>query len=77
MVHLAGVGDLAPVFEKSAAELKLKQKLLKCKSTIEITIMNVRILNKLDQLSELTATAIDHNIDKYAYKNTDTFIAKI
>ena len=34
----AEVRDLAPVYEKSATELKLKQKLLKCKSTIQIAI---------------------------------------
>ena len=33
----AEVGALASVFEKSATELKLKQKLLKCKQTIQIT----------------------------------------
>ena len=31
----ANVGALASVFKKSAAELKLKQKLLKCKHTIQ------------------------------------------
>ena len=47
------VGALVPVFEKSATELKQKQKLLKCKSTIQIAT-----------LLDLTASAIDHNIDK-------------
>ena len=74
----AEVGALAPVVEKSATELKLKQKLLKCKSTIQIATFNVRTLNRIGQLLELTASAIDHNIDMiYIYKNTDTFIAKI
>ncbi len=36
------VGALDPVFEKSATELKQKQKLLKCKSTIQIVTFNVR-----------------------------------
>ena len=74
----AEVGALVPVFEKSATELKLKQKLLKCKSTIQIATFNVRNLNVIGRLPELTASAIDHNIDILcAYKNTDTSIAKI
>ena len=36
--HPEEAGALAPVFEKSATELKLKQKLLKCKSTIQSDI---------------------------------------
>ena len=62
-VRPAEVGALTPVFEKLATELKLKQKLLKCKSTIQITKFNVRTLNRIGQLPELTASAIDHNID--------------
>ena len=54
-------GALAPVFEKSATELK--QKLLKCKWTIQIATFNVRTFNRIRQLPELTASAIDHNID--------------
>ena len=46
----AEVGALAPVFEKSAAELKLKQKLLKCKRTIQLVTFNVRTLNRIGQL---------------------------
>ena len=57
------VGALASVFKKSATELKLKQKLLECKRTIQIVTFNVRTLNRIRQLSELTASAIDHNID--------------
>ena len=49
--------------QKSAAELKLKQKYLKCKSTIQISTFNVRTFNRIGQLLELTASAIDHNID--------------
>ena len=63
-------------FEKSASELKLKQKLLKCKHTIQIETFNVRTLNRISQLPKLTASVIDHNIE-YVYKNTDTFIVKI
>ena len=55
------IGALAPVFEKSATVLKLKPKLLKCKSIIQIVTFNIRILNEIGQL--LTASAIDHNID--------------
>ena len=51
------------MFKKSATQLKLKQKLLKCKCIIQIVTFNVRTLNRLGQLLELTATAIDHNID--------------
>ena len=54
--HLAEVGALASVFEKSAIELK--QKLLKCKQTIHIATFNVRTLNKIGQLPELTALDI-------------------
>ena len=59
----AEVGALTPMFEKSAIELKLKQKLLKCKSTIQIVTFNVRTLNRIGQLSELTASPTDLNID--------------
>ena len=59
----AEVGALARVFEKSATELKLKQNLLKCKRTIQIATFNIRTLNRIGQLPELTVSAIDHNID--------------
>ena len=54
-----------PVFEKSATELKHKhwQNLPKCKSTIQIATFNVRTLNRIGQLPELTASAIDHDIE--------------
>ena len=60
-VHPAEVGALTPVFEKSATELKLKQKLLKYKRARQIATFNVRTLNKIGQLPELTASAVDHN----------------
>ena len=60
--HPAEVEALASVFEKSATELK-QQKLLKCKQTIQIVTFNVRTLNKIGQLSELNASAVEHNID--------------
>ena len=50
------------MFEKSATELK-KQKLLKCKQTIQIATFNVRTLNRIGQLPELTASAVKHRID--------------
>ena len=59
----AEFGALAFVFEKSALELKLKQTLLKCKRTIQIVTFNFRTLNRIRQLPELTALAIDHNVD--------------
>ena len=58
----AEVGALASVFEKSATELK-QQKLLKCKQTIQIATFNVRTLNRIGQLPEQTASAIEHKID--------------
>ena len=61
--HTAEVGALTPVFEKSATKLKLKQKLLKCKSTMQIATFKVRTLNRNGQLPELTASAIYHNIE--------------
>ena len=58
----AEVGALASVFEKSATELK-QQKLPKCKQTIQIAIFNLRTLNRIGQLPELTASAVEHKID--------------
>ena len=55
--RLAGVRALALGFDKSATEFKLKQKLRKCKRTIQITTFNIRTLNRIGQLS-----AIYHNI---------------
>ena len=72
----AEVGALASVFEKSATELKHKQKLLKCKQTIQIATFNVRTLNRIGQLSELTASAVEHKIDIIC-KSTDTRTPKI
>ena len=59
--HPAEVGALASVFEKSATGLN--QKLLKCKQTIQIATFNVRPLNRIGQLPELTASAVEHKID--------------
>ena len=44
------------------SELK-QQKLLKCKQTIQIVTFNVRTLNRIGQLPELTASALEHKID--------------
>ena len=57
----AEVGAQASVFEKSATELK-QQKLLKCKQAIQIATFNVRTLNRIGQLPELTASAVEHNM---------------
>ena len=52
----------ASMYEKSATKLK-QQKLLKCKQTIQIATFNDRTLNTIGQLTELTASAVEHNID--------------
>ena len=57
----AEIGAMVSVFEKSATELK--QKLLKCKHTIQIATFNVRTRNRIGQLPELTASAVEHKID--------------
>ena len=59
----AEVRAQAPGFEKSTRELKHKQKLIKYKSTMQIATFDVRTLNRIGQLPELTASAIDHSID--------------
>ena len=46
-VHPDEVRALAPVFEKSATELTLKQKLQKCQSTIQIATFNIRTLKRI------------------------------
>ena len=69
------VGALASVFEKSATELK--QKLLKCKHTIQIATFNVKTLNRIGQLPELTASAVEHKIDIICIQEHDTLTLKI
>ena len=49
--------------KKSATEVK-QQKLQKCEQTIQISTVNVRTLNRIGQLPELTASAVEHNIDR-------------
>ena len=62
-IAFARFGDLAPVFEKQAIELKLKQKSLKCKRTMQIATFNVKTLNRIGYLPELTVSVIDPTID--------------
>ena len=69
----AEVGALASVFEKSATELK--QNLLKCKSSIQTATFNVITLNRMGQLPELTASAIDIIcIQEHRYTHSDDII---
>ena len=56
------VEALASVFEKSGTELK-RPKLLKCKQTLQIGTFNVRTLNRIGQIPELIASAVEHKID--------------
>ena len=74
-VRPAEVGALASVFEKSATEFK-QQKLLKCKQTLQIATFNVRTLNRIGQLPELTASAVEHKLDiiciqEHTYRHTE------
>ena len=48
---------------KISFRAQTKQNWLKCKHTIQITTFNVRTLNRIRQLLELTALALDHNKD--------------
>ena len=50
------------VFEKSPTELKIKQKLLRYKSTIQIVTLNVRTFNRIGKVADLTPSTTDHNI---------------
>ena len=60
--HPAKFGALASVIEKSATEFK-QQKVLKCKQTIQIATFNVRTLNRIGQLPELTPSAVEHKVN--------------
>ena len=75
--HSAEIFTLAPLFEKSAIELKLKPKLLRYKNVVNIATFNVRTLNTANQLPKLTASVAEDTIDIIciAYKNIDTNIA--
>ena len=48
---------------KISYRAQTKKNLLKCKQTIQIVTFNVRTLNRISQLPELTASAVEHNID--------------
>ena len=61
-IRPAEVGALDSVFEKSASELK-RSKLLKCNQTLQIATFNIRTLNRIGQLPELIASAVEHKID--------------
>ena len=52
-----------PQFKKKTATEIKQQKILKCKQTIQTAIFNVRTLNRIGQLPELTASAGEHKID--------------
>ena len=58
------------MFKKLATELKLKEKLLEYKYTIQIVTFNIRTLNKIGQLPELTQSTIDHDIDIICIQKT-------
>ena len=58
----AEVGALVSMFEKSATELK-RQKLIKCKQALQIATFNVGTLNRIRQLPELIASAVEYKID--------------
>ncbi len=47
---------------RPATELK-RPKLQKCKQTLQIATFNVRTLNRIGQLPELIASAVEHKID--------------
>ena len=71
----AEVGARASVFEKSATDLK-QQKLVKCKQMTQIATFNVKTLNRIGQLLELIASALEHKIDiicipEHTYTHTE------
>ena len=55
-------GDLAPMFEKLATELKPERKLPWCKNIVHIVTFNVTTLNRLNQLPDLPVSVAGHNI---------------
>ena len=57
------VGALAAVLENSTTELKHRQNLLKCKSIINVAIFKVGTLKRIGEVPELTASAVEHNIN--------------
>ena len=65
VTHSAEVGALDPVYKKTVIEPKpeLKLKLIRCKSIVNIARFNIRTLNTVNQLPELTASTDKHHID--------------
>ena len=59
-MHYVEVGALALLFKKSVTEFKTKPKLPRCQNIANIATFNVRTLNRVNQLSELTASAAKH-----------------
>ena len=57
-----GVTVLAPDFDKFVTE-RNKRQILKCKRNINPSTFNVRTLQSIKQMSELTATAVTYYID--------------
>ena len=55
--RFAEMGTLNRVFKKSA--LEPKPKLLKCKNLVDMVIFNVRRLNTINQVTELTIFAAE------------------
>ena len=74
-VHFAEVGVLEPVFEKSTTALKLKSnpKLLRCKNKVYLMTFNIRTLERIGQLPELTASVTEYNIDIRVQKHKGAF----
>ena len=64
--HSAELGSSSSTLEKVATEpkpkSKLKSNLIRDKNTFNFAIFNVRTLNTVIQLSNLTASATDKNI---------------
>ena len=63
--------ELGPTVEKPATENRQNQKLLKCKSIIQIVTFNVKTLNRISQLPVLRVSAVDHNIDIVWYHHIE------
>ena len=51
------------MFKKSATELKLNPKLLGFENIFNLVTFNVRTLDTVNQLPDLTASAAEHMID--------------
>ena len=74
--YSAEVGALTSEFEKSATELKPKQKLLIYKIIVGIAKLNIRNSNTVNQSLELRAFAAKHDVDiiciqEYGYYHSE------